>query len=1651
MRLFIAVFCTLFLNIHVVVAKEQTKKEALVYYDQAISKWPEEAKEKFSILLDMMRKGRLPIYYPQKLKASSAVHPKNIGVNSFSTLNMDMELFIKPKKTKIKSPRGNQFYILSDLNNEIDDSWGNDTVFAGKGNNIIDVGWGQDIIIFEKNWGQDTIKKTCHTARYQSNFFVDSIGKNTWDNLGYNFNNFIIFGPEIKPENLQWSLLGTLTHKVTGDSIKGANSCFNIVFYEGGEFQNFSEYRKIETKIFQEKVKTHTEEKKVLKKKAPEPVTQKEPELSDEMKTHVAMIDACIVSSQSSCIYETLIKGIANIGIQIVNFHHTQERMDMVDDIIERLLKLQEYEVAENYALRAMVQRENFTSITPSSEIYTFYKQARNQEHLVSAVEQKEDSLFQKSFSGGNRNRRYFEENCYEPLKKQQFDKAQECVDGISFFKYGNSNSSQALNLETSRGSIGGTAKTREYLDFLYEIIVEYAKHQRYENVIRNLDLLNDDFFMGKLTGEITKADLNKDKKVNASPAIKKHDRTFEFLDVMIGSGAGTDKRVFKISSLVGKAKDHYKKGQTTKANEGLDAAYELASNRLTNPSLSYSKALLTLSHGYASIGRYKDAYKLAEETYIVCCTPHPKERRLLQDKRHYEWAWSGIVTGAIESNNFKIAAEAAEKIKTPVEKALVYVEISQAQLMKGNKAKSYEYAKKVDGFINASSSFKFPEEKAHFLNLISGLYFSIGKSEDAKRALDQAVEVYFPKAAAIQRSSSISHGRKARFKPLDNIIYSYIKQGRYREIPQRLEVLERFGNSRRTELIFRAALKAVENKNIEAMEYLLNETKSYMEKLNARIKGSYFDLVKKGKMKQEDANQNINKGIEREVRKFEQQTSDYLTDIVLELVKRKDQVTKARELFLLASQKQMKIETYRTDVYGNHPTLNYLIKPVKLAKIEIVKALLNGQDELNENVVQNILLPIRSMQQGTGYGYNSKRGELVTISELLYKYGFIDQAKVTLNLARLMSDRISSRLTRHTVPLNSKQMPAAYAQLAKIYLDRGNIEDAGKLADTLNDKSSRIKIEGDDRSVYLMKQRLYTDLVFILKESDKSELSNNIKSKITHPFYKLVVQDISPEKAPSFGDVIKHAWDDEELIFTIPYILKISETFYQNKNISSYEQSLSYAFKIADSFKLKYRGAQSFILISDFYKKIGEKKKSIEALKRSEKYIDRARQQKQELQGLISERLSDLEGNNDAALSGLHKEAKILLGAFSNNYKKHRSPSRDKYQKLIPIAYSIAKLDGGITPEIEKVIISYLNNKPVLKLLQRRYNHIDRSCGLSDLPENTQFHVIIPENKSIKRVVNHDPTLSNMVVNQGNIKIKTSDIPIILFLPRNVQWVIESETPSPLKGIIKGDDRIPVKGIEGLNIPIVPVFYSQGEYWQKFKCSHSLGHIGNPYEPWKKVDHTVFFLNKMLKQYAGRDIDQIYFSANDNGDFVVLPLSPEHLKKKGQYKADSAATKKILSVKDRGLEMVSILKMAEAGEGRKNIRKFTNTDKALAKEWLNGAQARFEKYNKKYDLLNSLDITFGSGHGMTFKQFFEFERESDAYNIGITRKNNRKKTLSPVYVVEGPAIIDRAGVYFVKRDAPRPVGKNNVFYLDDYTCYSPEQEGYCQRYQDSR
>lgn len=121
---------------------------------------------------------------------------------------------------------GNTQFYGGDGKDLLDDAWGNDIVYGGEGDDSLDTGWGSDILLFGRGWGQDTIDKTCHDARFDAARTPGSEG------LAYrwSYNNFIVFGPGIAATDLHWEGK-RLLHK-DGDSLtfENDNICFNFVF-----------------------------------------------------------------------------------------------------------------------------------------------------------------------------------------------------------------------------------------------------------------------------------------------------------------------------------------------------------------------------------------------------------------------------------------------------------------------------------------------------------------------------------------------------------------------------------------------------------------------------------------------------------------------------------------------------------------------------------------------------------------------------------------------------------------------------------------------------------------------------------------------------------------------------------------------------------------------------------------------------------------------------------------------------------------------------------------------------------------------------------------------------------------------------------------------------------------------------------------------------------------------------------------------------------------------------------------------------------------------------------------------------------------------------------------------------------------------------
>lgn len=121
-------------------------------------------------------------------------NPKHIKiefVNSFHDCKSESPtIFTNANReiATIKCAFGNQMYMMSDADEIIDDSWGDDIVFPGKGSDELNMGWGTDVIVLEKNWGQKTISKTCqlNAPDHDSNIY-ETIQKRIFYGLGLSY------------------------------------------------------------------------------------------------------------------------------------------------------------------------------------------------------------------------------------------------------------------------------------------------------------------------------------------------------------------------------------------------------------------------------------------------------------------------------------------------------------------------------------------------------------------------------------------------------------------------------------------------------------------------------------------------------------------------------------------------------------------------------------------------------------------------------------------------------------------------------------------------------------------------------------------------------------------------------------------------------------------------------------------------------------------------------------------------------------------------------------------------------------------------------------------------------------------------------------------------------------------------------------------------------------------------------------------------------------------------------------------------------------------------------------------------------------------------------------------------------------------------
>lgn len=127
----------------------------------------------------------------------------------------------------IGCPRGDNWFLLGNGADVINDARGDDVVIPNGGDDRIELGEGTDVVLLEKDWGHDLVEKSCAHAMIASEE-AERIG---WP---HRFVNFVVIGQGLMPEDFLWETPTKLVHAPSGDSLELPSNCFDLIFTEPG-------------------------------------------------------------------------------------------------------------------------------------------------------------------------------------------------------------------------------------------------------------------------------------------------------------------------------------------------------------------------------------------------------------------------------------------------------------------------------------------------------------------------------------------------------------------------------------------------------------------------------------------------------------------------------------------------------------------------------------------------------------------------------------------------------------------------------------------------------------------------------------------------------------------------------------------------------------------------------------------------------------------------------------------------------------------------------------------------------------------------------------------------------------------------------------------------------------------------------------------------------------------------------------------------------------------------------------------------------------------------------------------------------------------------------------------------------------------------
>lgn len=1287
---------------------------------------------------------------------------------------------------------------------------------------------------------------------------------------------------------------------------------------------------------------------------------------SPEYQNDKATMDSCTENPSAACLYQIIFKNIIVGTRGSLDTYRMMKRPKLIEGMIGHLIAAKEFDVAEHYALRELARTDLASGTGPDSELYKLYKQAHARAAPAKNSATESTPIFERSQGEPERGR--FDKGFYSPINEGKLKEAAEFLEGYKTPRY----------VDNGVIAIG----IREYLDALYSLGIAYAKAGDWKNVEATTQKMLDNQYINDKLGL--------SRSNNALE--KKADRTFEFLDAMVGHGAGTDFRVKLIWGMVNTSKTFLKGGKKEQARALIEKA-QTATSGLEDPSLSLSEALIFLSEGQALVGNYDKAFANAEKVNEICCQPHPQSRQLMQDKRHYDNALGGIVTGAIASGNVDKAQEAADKIAGERLHAENLLEVSEALATE----KKIEAARaNIEQAIKIARNLKEPEEQAFIMRLASDKYLLLNNKENAAKTLDEATDNYFPRYRTM-----VAHGdviTSPDIMPLPDMINSYIKQGRAGEVLDKLSQIKGASSDQKSDFLYLAARASAKQGDESAVSQLLQQIAEVRKGITADAETFATKASANPNFKSDDIKKMKSQMISASARR--QAISDVSDNLELAFAFAATKPDAAKKYYDLSQQAYQKILNQEKADPSNRENQNrFANDALYLTKKTMIEAKLSNQKQLSTDQLQAILLPIRATTGSDGYSFLRKMQVLLSISDIFRDFQFVPEADQLMSLARLMADRIFS--TANRFGSRGQEQSAAYATLAEKFASLGKDADAADALTAVADLSSRIKTGGTERSVFLTQQRFLTE---IINEGLKQKAPKNFSTylqNVSLPLYRQVCLAAAsrytgePAKGGTdnlnLAEALEDVWDDEELVYTIPPLLNLAESQRILQKKDAAEHTLSLVDSISKSL-IGYRGAQANILIADFFEQQKQPERQAEALKQASVEAERSQFDQKKFQAMIAQRMAN-SGNSAPALSDMKAEAKKILETCKNlsfncaQYAGGYGPDYDRAEELVPIAGAILDMEGGFTEAGRKVLISWLDNAPITHVsLNKDVQYIFPDCAFKGLPDNLQVQVIIGGRSDKATAI-----------------IKKSDTPILLVLSGSysgVTWALKFDEGASLAGLLVGNHQ-KIEELKGASFPIINV---NDREWGRKGCG-SVVYKSSEASTVAQLD----FLNSRVREFAGKDVDHINFEPNSEGVYEVSGLTSDQMKKKDEYKKLSQSVKKSQTAYERGQEVANILETWEKNPQSPMTRPVDNESSKLWEQWCSGARAHYQKFNEKYTL-------------------------ADVDSCGSASAG------SGLRIVDGPAYLNENGSYLVLRNAPHPVTNKaqKLYYLDDYS--------YCER-----